>query len=98
MDAYTNDKLQYFITPDNTKLIVHSIKNIAFIVVTKDPNYRIIAYCQTKKFAVNRLNYFNKIWINSEYPVMIIKRDSYEYIKDIENFNPYESSYFEPNY
>jgi hypothetical protein len=89
MDTYSNDKLQYFVTSEGNKLIVHSIKNIPFIVVTKDPDYRIIAYCKTEKIANERLAYFNKIWASSEYPVMIIKRDNSVFIKNMseEDYN-----------
>jgi hypothetical protein len=70
--------------PDGSFKEIEDTHHWKFIVITKDPEYRLLAKCSSRKEADNRYSYFVKCWGDAitECPIWIIPRNSFEYIYD----------------
>jgi len=74
------EKTQTFIAPDGSELTYHSTRDYKFVVIVSDPDWRIIACSETRRFAEKRLDYYKKIWPDYIDRMTIVKRHNKEYI------------------
>jgi len=80
MDTYANIKKQTYIMPDGSTAEITSAKDYTFVVVTADPEYRILQRCTTLKYANERLAYYQHIWAGEPLPLLIVKRSESQFI------------------
>jgi hypothetical protein len=88
---YCTAKIQRFVMPDGSVKDIEDTHHWKFLVVTADPDYRILVKCSSRKYADNRFAYYRRLWDLSSagvnIPIWIISRKSFEYVYDGEGYN-----------